>query len=226
MAQVVARGSVSGSPTTSRKRKPFLVDLYSTAVGKKYVMAITGLIGVGYVVVHMIGNLKMFFSRRRSITTASGSASYFVPALPRTVTLWLLRLVLIGSLIFHLHAAYTLTIINRRAHRRATGRRARLRHRQLRQRTMRWTGHRPAVPVLAPRRPHVGVAQPRLQSRRRLPQPRRQPVAPARGDPLRRRQHRPRIHLFHGFEHVPVDGMELAAASTSGAGPRPSRSRR
>ena len=42
------------------KRKPFLLDLYGTAVGKKYVMAITGLIGIGFVLTHMIGNLKMY----------------------------------------------------------------------------------------------------------------------------------------------------------------------
>ena len=29
------------------KRKPFLLDLYSTAVGKKYVMAITGIVADG-----------------------------------------------------------------------------------------------------------------------------------------------------------------------------------
>ena len=38
----------------------FLLDLYGTAVGKKYVMAITGIIVIGFVVAHMIGNLKMY----------------------------------------------------------------------------------------------------------------------------------------------------------------------
>ena len=60
MAQTVTRGPVSGTAHVSKKRKPFLIDLYSTAVGKKYVMAITGLIGIGFVVAHMIGNLKVY----------------------------------------------------------------------------------------------------------------------------------------------------------------------
>jgi succinate dehydrogenase / fumarate reductase, cytochrome b subunit len=115
MAQVVARGPVSGSATKRRKRKPFLIDLYSTAVGKKYVMAITGLIGVGYVVAHMIGNLKMFFGPEEIDHYSEWLRDLLVPALPRTVALWLLRLVLIGSLILHLHASYSLTIMNRRA---------------------------------------------------------------------------------------------------------------
>ena len=42
------------------KRKPFLLDFYSTALGKKYVMAVTGIIGIGFVISHMIGNLKVY----------------------------------------------------------------------------------------------------------------------------------------------------------------------
>jgi len=62
MAQVInrQRGPVTGSALKERKKKPFLVDLYSTSVGKKYVMAITGIMGLGFVLVHMIGNLKMY----------------------------------------------------------------------------------------------------------------------------------------------------------------------
>jgi succinate dehydrogenase / fumarate reductase cytochrome b subunit len=123
MTQVVTRGPVSATATQQRKRKPFLIDFYSTAVGKKYVMAITGLIGVGFVVVHMIGNLKMYIG----MVNHHGERVYdidiygeflreiLVPILPRTVFLWLMRFVLIGALALHLHAAYSLTLINRRA---------------------------------------------------------------------------------------------------------------
>ena len=123
MAQAVTRGAVSGTGQVSRKRKPFLLDLYSTALGKKYVMAISGLIGIGFVVVHMIGNLKVYLG----LVEHDGEQVYdidvygeflrelLVPLLPRTYALWALRLVLIGALLLHLHAAYTLTIINRRA---------------------------------------------------------------------------------------------------------------
>jgi succinate dehydrogenase / fumarate reductase cytochrome b subunit len=115
MAQAVTRGPVSGSAIRPRKRKPFLIDLYSTAVGKKYVMAITGLIGVAYVVVHMIGNLKMYLGAEEIDHYGEWLRELLTPALPRTVALWGLRLVLIGALFLHLHASYTLTIINRRA---------------------------------------------------------------------------------------------------------------
>ncbi len=115
MAQAVTRESVSGPARRARKRKPFLLDLYSTAVGKKYVMAITGLIGVGYVIAHLIGNLKVYIGPEEIDHYGEFLRELLVPLLPRTVALWLLRLVLIGALALHLHAAYTLTLINRRA---------------------------------------------------------------------------------------------------------------
>jgi succinate dehydrogenase / fumarate reductase cytochrome b subunit len=124
MAQTLQRGPVSGTAAGSgRKRKPFLLDLYGTAVGKKYVMAITGIIGIGFVVGHMIGNLKVYLGT----VTENGQQVYdidvygeylrdiLVPILPRTYFLWILRLVLIGALVLHVHAAYTLTVMNRKA---------------------------------------------------------------------------------------------------------------
>jgi succinate dehydrogenase / fumarate reductase cytochrome b subunit len=113
-------GSAAGK---GRKRKPFLLDLYSTAVGKKYVMAITGIIGIGFVLFHTIGNLKMYLG----LIDHDGERVYdvdvygeflrelLVPILPRTYFLWIMRLVLIGAVLLHVHAAYTLTILNRRA---------------------------------------------------------------------------------------------------------------
>jgi succinate dehydrogenase / fumarate reductase cytochrome b subunit len=125
MSQTLSRGPVSGTAVKANtaKRKPFLLDLYGTAVGKKYVMAITGLIGIGFVLTHMIGNLKMYLG----VITEGDEQVYdidiygeflrelLVPILPRTYLLWGLRLVLIGALILHLHAAWSLTQLNRKA---------------------------------------------------------------------------------------------------------------
>ena len=62
MAQAVStRGPVTGTATGGKKRrKPFLLDLYGTAVGKKYAMALSGIALMGYVFMHMLGNLKMY----------------------------------------------------------------------------------------------------------------------------------------------------------------------
>jgi succinate dehydrogenase / fumarate reductase cytochrome b subunit len=115
-----ARGPVTGTAHRPKKRKPFLLDLYGTAVGKKYVMAITGVIGIGFVVVHMIGNLKMYLGKEPNGAYAIDEYGEFlrhllVPILPRTVTLWLLRFTLIGAILLHLHAAFSLTVLNRTA---------------------------------------------------------------------------------------------------------------
>jgi succinate dehydrogenase / fumarate reductase cytochrome b subunit len=124
MAQTLRRGPVSGTAVgKGGKRKPFLIDFYSTAVGKKYAMAITGIIGIGFVIGHMVGNLKVYLG----VVNENGQDVYdvdvygeylrdiLVPILPRTYFLWILRLMLIGALILHVHAAYTLTIMNRKA---------------------------------------------------------------------------------------------------------------
>ncbi len=109
------RSPVTGTATQKRKRKPFLLDIYSTAVGKKYVMAITGIIGIGYVLAHMIGNLKMYLGPAEFDHYAEFLRELLVPILPRTVTLWLLRSTLIVAILLHIHAAYSLTILNRKA---------------------------------------------------------------------------------------------------------------
>ena len=64
-----------------------------------------------------------------------------VPLLPRTWTLWLLRIGLIVAFVFHIHAAASLTLMNRRAH--AEGRYVSPRDWQAANaasRSMRWTG--------------------------------------------------------------------------------------
>jgi len=92
------------------------LEFYRSALGKKYVMAITGVIGMGYIFAHMIGNLKVFLGPES--IDAYGEwlrHSLLYPILPAHVALWLMRSVLIVSLVLHVHAAYALTMMNRRA---------------------------------------------------------------------------------------------------------------
>jgi succinate dehydrogenase / fumarate reductase cytochrome b subunit len=118
MAQTITkRGPVSGTAVTrsARKRKPFLLDLYGTAVGKKYAMAITGIGLIGFVVFHMIGNLKMYMGASDLNHYAHFLEKLLYPILPEKAMLWILRAGLIAMLLLHLHAAYSLTVLNRRA---------------------------------------------------------------------------------------------------------------
>lgn len=115
-------------------------SLYSTAVGKKYVMAISGLVLMAYVVTHMIGNLKLYFGAESLGAYAEWLRDVGEPALPREALLWALRIVLLVALFAHLWAAYALTVINRRARPTAYRSRRDFVAADFASRTMRWTG--------------------------------------------------------------------------------------
>ena len=124
MADTLNRGPVSGTAVTApKKQKPFFIDFYSTAVGKKYMMALTGIIGIGFVIAHMIGNLKMYLGVVNEGELRVYDIDWYgeflrellVPIMPRTYVLWGLRLLLIAAVLLHIHAAYSLTILNRKA---------------------------------------------------------------------------------------------------------------
>lgn len=115
MAQVVTshRGPVTGTANRAKKRRPFLIDLYSTAVGKKYVMAVTGIAMMGFVLFHMIGNLKMYAGASDLDHYAHFLQTLLYPLAPKGWVLWILRGGLITMLFLHLHAAWSLTRLNR-----------------------------------------------------------------------------------------------------------------
>lgn len=117
MAQVVTshRGPVTGTATSAKKRRPFLIDLYSTAVGKKYVMAVTGIGMMGFVLFHMIGNLKMYAGAADLDHYAHFLQTLLYPLAPKGVVLWILRGGLLTMFVLHLHAAWSLTRLNRKA---------------------------------------------------------------------------------------------------------------
>jgi succinate dehydrogenase / fumarate reductase cytochrome b subunit len=99
----------------SRRPAPWPVELYRSAVGKKWVMALTGIGLMGYVFFHMLGNLKVYLGAEDINHYGEFLRELLVPILPRTVTLWLLRIGLAGAFVFHIHSAYSLTLMNRRA---------------------------------------------------------------------------------------------------------------
>ena len=65
-----------------KRRRSFLSDLYGTAVGKKYAMAITGILMLGFVFMHMLGNLKMYLGPTEFIHYAEFLRELLVPLLP------------------------------------------------------------------------------------------------------------------------------------------------
>ncbi len=106
--------------TTAEKTKaPWPLEFYRSAVGKKWIMALTGIMIIGFVLAHMVGNWKIFLPDVDGVPDIDiyGEAlrDLFVPFLPHTVALWILRTGLIVAFALHIHAAYALTIMNRNA---------------------------------------------------------------------------------------------------------------
>ncbi|MEO6396970.1 MAG: succinate dehydrogenase cytochrome b subunit [Tepidiformaceae bacterium] len=112
-------GSARPIPVLHERRRPrfWLIELYGSAVGKKAVMAVTGIVLLGFVLTHMIGNLKVFVPDAEMHLNDYGLYLRTIgePILPHTGFLWILRVGLIFAFIFHIHAAATLTILNRKA---------------------------------------------------------------------------------------------------------------
>jgi succinate dehydrogenase / fumarate reductase cytochrome b subunit len=93
----------------------WLGNFYRSAIGKKAVMAVTGVILFGWIFLHMVGNLKVYFGPEHYNEYAHFLKTMLMPAVPESGVLWLSRLVLLTAVIFHIHSAYALTMMNREA---------------------------------------------------------------------------------------------------------------
>jgi len=85
-----------------------LFSLYNSTLGKKYIMALTGVGLFLFVVAHMIGNLQVFLG-----PDVLNAYAVFLKSKP--TLLWGLRLALIIIVFFHILAAVQLTLRNRAA---------------------------------------------------------------------------------------------------------------
>jgi len=71
-------------------------------------MAVTGLILIGYLLAHMYGNLKIFAGAAAFNEYAHHLRALGEPLLPHTGALWIIRVVLIVSVLAHMYAAFNL----------------------------------------------------------------------------------------------------------------------
>ncbi len=85
-----------------------LMRLWRSSLGKKYVMALTGVVLFGFVVGHMLGNLQIFAGP----TQINEYADALKSNLP---LLWGVRLALLAAVTLHIVAGVQLALANRRA---------------------------------------------------------------------------------------------------------------
>jgi len=86
-----------------------LASLWRSTIGKKYVMAITGLIWFGYLILHLWGNLKIYAGPTFLDTYASWLRIVGDPLFGFSQVLWLVRIILIHAFVVHVWAAVQLT---------------------------------------------------------------------------------------------------------------------
>lgn len=89
--------------------------LYRTTVGKKVVMAASGLMLLGYVVVHMLGNLKVFTGQAHFDEYAEFLRRIGDPLLGHAWFLWGMRVLLLVAVFAHIISAVQLTRLSRDA---------------------------------------------------------------------------------------------------------------
>jgi succinate dehydrogenase / fumarate reductase cytochrome b subunit len=105
----------------------------------KLLMAVSGLVFVVFVLLHMYGNLKAFAGHDAFNTYAHHLRTLGTPMLPESGFLWILRAVLVLSLVVHVYAA---VVLWRRAKRARTHKYAvkKNRHSTYASHLMRWGG--------------------------------------------------------------------------------------
>ncbi len=86
-----------------------VLTFWRSTIGKKVVMGVTGLIGLGFVIGHMAGNLQAFSGAEK--LDAYGALLHG----PLHELVLLARVVLIIAVILHITAAYQLTMLSRAA---------------------------------------------------------------------------------------------------------------
>ncbi|MCY1062286.1 succinate dehydrogenase cytochrome b subunit [Nannocystis sp. SCPEA4] len=93
---------------TDAKRPGRLSTLAQSTIGAKIVMAVTGVILVGFLVVHMLGNLQIYLG--------PDTMNHYAQTLKGTpALLWGVRAVLLVSLVLHILAALRLKKLNTEA---------------------------------------------------------------------------------------------------------------
>jgi len=81
---------------------------WGTSVGKKSVIAVTGIVFLLYVIAHMIGNLKVFFGIETFDAYSQHLREIGEAIFGYEGVLWGIRVVLVGSVVLHMWAAFSL----------------------------------------------------------------------------------------------------------------------
>jgi len=151
MAKMAAptRNPARSTPVFKPKREwPFPLNIYQSSVGRKWVMALTGIGLLGFVIAHMVGNLHVYEGPARMHEYAESLRTLGGGLIPKHWILWAMRFGLIAMFVLHIHSAYSLKERSRKASDKADYMGGEKKYASKRDyvaanyasRTMRWTG--------------------------------------------------------------------------------------
>ena len=108
-------GVVATVTTQQPQRRAPKTGRFSNSVVKKTVMAVSGIIMILYLIAHMIGNLHAFEGADEFNEYSHWIRTIGEPAVPEETLLWIIRLVLLVSVVAHFWSAISLWRQARRA---------------------------------------------------------------------------------------------------------------
>lgn len=115
--------------------------MYQSSVGRKFVMALSGIAIVGFVIAHLVGTLKIFLGAEETNDYGEALRDLGGHLVPHGHLLWILRIGLAGAFAVHMHAAYSLDRRNRKAKGKSTYENQRFTATSYASRTMLWSGN-------------------------------------------------------------------------------------
>ncbi|MEI6776170.1 MAG: succinate dehydrogenase cytochrome b subunit [Chloroflexales bacterium] len=86
-----------------------VLTLSRSSIGKKVIMAVTGVFLVTFLVIHMYGNTKMFYGPTVFNEYAAGLRDLGHPVFGHEHLLWIMRVLLVVSVVGHIWSATALT---------------------------------------------------------------------------------------------------------------------
>lgn len=117
----------------------WIIDIYRSPMTKKVVMAVTGLMLFGFVLTHMIGNLKIYQGPEKLNAYAEALRELGAPFFGHGEFLWIARIGLLVAVALHIWSAWQLTRISHRARSQGYAKTA-YQKATYASRTMRWGG--------------------------------------------------------------------------------------
>jgi succinate dehydrogenase / fumarate reductase cytochrome b subunit len=107
----VPRVVTSAHPRTGSR----VLRLYRTTIGKKAVMAVTGIVFLLFLIAHMLGNLKIFLGKAEYNNYAAWLRTMGSPAVPANWGLGIISVILGVCVLLHIGSAVELALRARRA---------------------------------------------------------------------------------------------------------------